>query len=185
MCQDLDKALSEAPQPAGASPLSYAARHSIKTDYDTKIDAMTENVRKVLQNDSFKLEPDFEALGAGLKGGKDVRDDWETNLGSFAKSYFESFMDVIVREKFADDELLREGFAEIVTAGIVKLRVVEKLTGATGGNSYNESVVEDGVLIIQVCDLYSSDARRDRVLIGGNRLLLQTGGPTSITRVRS
>jgi hypothetical protein len=46
------------------------------------------------------------------------------------------------REKFSSDDLLREGFAEAVPKGIVKLRVVEKIQGA-----YNELLVEDGTLI--------------------------------------
>ncbi|KUJ08125.1 uncharacterized protein LY89DRAFT_789356 [Mollisia scopiformis] len=149
VAQDLDKALSEAPQPAGASPLSYAARHSVKTDYDTKIADMTEKVKKILKNENFKFEPEFDDLGKALKGGKGVRDDWETNLGSFAKGYYDSFIDVLEREKFAEDELLREGLEEGAPAGVVKLRVVEKLAGGSGANGYNEILIEDGKLVIQ------------------------------------
>ncbi|KAE8445884.1 hypothetical protein EG329_012808 [Mollisiaceae sp. DMI_Dod_QoI] len=149
VAQDLDKALSEAPHPEGGPTLSYAARHSIKTDYDSKIEALTEKARKMLKNESFKFEPAFDALGQGLKSGKGVRDDWETNLGSFALSYFQSFVDVLEREKFADDELLREGFEESISKGVVKLTVVEKLGGGSGGNGYNEILVEDGELSIQ------------------------------------
>ncbi|CZR61867.1 uncharacterized protein PAC_11764 [Phialocephala subalpina] len=149
VAQDLDKALSSAPQPSGAPTLSYAARHSIKTDYEPKISGMLEKVRTILKNPAFKLEPNFDALGAGLKGGKDVRDDWETNLGSFALKYFEALVDVLEREKFADDELLREGLEEGVEKGCVRLRIVEKLGGGKGGNGYNEVLIQDGELVIQ------------------------------------
>ncbi|KAF8865682.1 hypothetical protein BDZ45DRAFT_580014 [Acephala macrosclerotiorum] len=149
VAQDLDKALTSAPQPSGAPSLSYAARHSIKTDYEPKVGDMLEKIKKILKNDAFKLEPDFDALGQGLKAGKGVRDDWETNLGSFTLKYFESFVDALEREKFADDELLREGLEEEVSKGVLKMRIVEKLVGGKGGNGYNEILVEDGVLIIQ------------------------------------
>ena len=106
---------------------------------------MIEKVRTILQNPKFELDPDFDALGAKLKGGKDVRDDWETNLGSFALSYFESFLDVLEREKFAEDELLREGLEEGVPKGVVHLRIVDELK-----EGYNEILLDDGALVIQV-----------------------------------
>jgi hypothetical protein len=56
--------------------------------------------------------------------------------------YFNSLVSQMEREKFSSDDLLREGFAEAVPKGIVKLRVVEKIQGA-----YNELLVEDGTLI--------------------------------------
>lgn len=149
VAQNLAQALSDAPQPEGASTLSYAARHSIKTDYDSEIQELTEKARAMLKNEEFKFEPNFEALGQALKGGKDVRDDWESTLGGFTKSYFESFVDVLKREKFGDDEMLREGFEEGAPKGVVRLRVVEKLKGGSG---YNETLLEDGELILQVCD---------------------------------
>jgi hypothetical protein len=145
--------LSNAPQPEGALSLSFIARSSIKKDYDTKITEILEKCQALLQNPKLKFDPGFENLGKALKGGKDVRDDWEGNLGSFAKSYFESFKDVLEREKFGDDELLREGFEEGVPEAVVKLRVVEKLN-----SGYNETVLEDGVLIIQVSlNLYAME----------------------------
>ena len=85
-----------------------------------------------------------------LKGGKDVRDDWERNLGSFAKGYYESFVSVLEREKFGEDELLREGFEEAVEKGIVKLRIVEKLVNG----SYNEILLEEGTVVMQTVPNY-------------------------------
>jgi len=142
---NLADALSTAPQPEGASTLSYAARYSIKTDYDSSIGALEKKVRDILKNEKIILEPGFEEQGKMLKGSKDARDDWETNLGSFAVKYYEGLLDALEREKFADDEMLREGLEEAVPKGVVKLRLVEKLTN--GG--YNETVLEDGALIIQ------------------------------------
>lgn len=85
-----------------------------------------------------------------LKGNKDVRDDWERNLGSFAKGYYESFVDVLAREKFGEDDLLREGFEEAAEKGVVRLRIVEKLVKG----SYNEILVEDGAVVMQTVPSY-------------------------------
>jgi hypothetical protein len=145
VAQKLADTLSTAPQPEGASILSYNARHSIKTEYDGEITPLLEKARTALQNPEFQFEPGFEAIGEMLKNSKEVRDDWQTNLGSFAKSYFESFVDKLADEKFGEDELLREGLEESVTKGVLKLRVVEKLA-----SGYNEILVEDGALVIQV-----------------------------------
>lgn len=146
--QNLAESLSAAPQPDGASPLSYAARHSIKTDYDANIGAYLEKARKALQNDKFVFDPSWEQLAAALKGGKDVRDDWETNLGQFATNYFDGFVSVLNYQKFHEDEMLREGLEEGVPNGVLKLRIVEKLT--TGQSSYNEITLDNGDLVIQV-----------------------------------
>jgi hypothetical protein len=104
-----------------------------------------DKARKALQNPELKFEPGFDAMGAMLKKGKDCRDDWERNLGNFTVKYFESFVDALVREKFEEDEMLREGFEEGVPQGVVKMRIVEKMSG------YNGMVLEDGALVLQVC----------------------------------
>jgi hypothetical protein len=140
----LPEAVSEAPQPQGAPSLSYAARHSIQTDYDAKIGEILEKASKALQNPGLKFEPGFEELGAMLKKDKDVRDDWERNLGNFATLYYESFASALEYNKFGEDELLREGFEEGVPKGVVKLRIVDKLE-----SGYNQILLEDGAVIMQ------------------------------------
>lgn len=142
--EKLDVALSTAPQPQGAPSLSYAARHSIKEEYDPTIGALLERAQKALHNKEFKFDPQFDALGAKLKVAKDVRDDWETNLGSFAKSYIESFVDKLEYEKFGDDEMLREGLEEGAPKGTLKLEIIDKLP-----SGYNQMVLDDGYLVIQ------------------------------------
>lgn len=151
--QKLAETISAAPQPEGASPLSYAARNSIKTDYDEKIGSYLEQARKALQNEKFAFDPSWEQLAAGLKGGKDVRDDWETNLGNFATSYFEGFVGALASQKFDEDDMLREGLEEAVPNGVLKLRIVEKLT--TSQSSYNEIILDNGDLVIQVSCVHS------------------------------
>jgi hypothetical protein len=63
------------PQPADSPSLSYAACHSVKTEYDSKNDTLTKKVRTILKIPKFEFKSDFDALGQGLKGSKDVRDD--------------------------------------------------------------------------------------------------------------
>ncbi len=60
-------------------------------------------------------------------------------------------MSVLEREKFGEDEMLREGFEEGIPKGIVKLRLVDVLKN--GG--YNEVVLDDGTLSIQVSHLWN------------------------------
>jgi hypothetical protein len=151
----LADAVSAAPQPAGAPVLSFAARHAVKTDYEPKIIAILEKCATALQNPTLKFEPGFEELGKMLKGGKDVRDDWERNLGDFAQKYYESFLSVLVREKFGEDDMLREGFAEGVPEGIVRLRLVDELK-----SGYNELVLDGGALVMQVSQVLLSCTER-------------------------
>lgn len=141
--EKLPKVISDAPQPEGAPGLSFAARHAVKTDYDPKIDALLEKARKLLENPELKFEPGFEENGKLLKASKDTRDDWETNLGAFTRSYYESFVEKLESEKFGDDDMLREGFAEAVPSGVVKFTVVEKMEG------YNGVKVEDDAFILK------------------------------------
>jgi hypothetical protein len=146
VAQKLADALSTAPQPEGAPSLSYAARHSIKTDYTSQIIPVLTKAQTLLQNPKLEFQPGFDDLGKKLKSGKDVRDDWEANLGSFALQYYEGFVDVLEREKFGEDEMLREGLEEGVPKGVVKLKLVDVLK--SGG--YNEIVLDEGALSIQV-----------------------------------
>jgi hypothetical protein len=154
VAQEIGKALSTAPQPEGAPSLSFIARHSIKADYDEPIIKLLEKARKALHNPKFEFDPGFNELGVMLKNGKDVRDDWESNLGSFAVSYIESFVDKLERENFEQDDLLREGFKESVPKGVLKLRLAEKLS-----SGYNEILLDDGAIVIQVsaCLWFFSD----------------------------
>lgn len=146
--QGLEETLSAAPQPEGASILNYTARHGIKTDYDAQIGPILEQARTALQNPEFKFDPCWEQLAAALKGGKDVRDGWESNLGRCAREYFESFSSTLTSQKFHEDDMLREGLAEGAPSGVLKLRIVDKL--ATSQNGYNEIILDSDDVVIQV-----------------------------------
>ncbi|RFU26760.1 hypothetical protein B7463_g9578, partial [Scytalidium lignicola] len=143
---EIAKQLSAAPQPASAPKLSYAARHSIKTDYTPKIEEVREQAASELQNPDIKFEPDFEELVEKLQDKKWDRwsEDWQWNIGSGILKYFEAFVDVLKREKFGSDDMLQEGFAEAIDKGVIRFRIIPKLP-----SGYNRSLIENGELILE------------------------------------
>jgi hypothetical protein len=145
-------ALNSAPPAADAgATMSYTARTAIRQDYDPKIDENRKKIADMLEKPDFKLNPNFEANFNALKAaaGKkksEVRDDWEKNIGYLSLSYFEGLVSQMDYQKFGDDEMMREGFNEAVESGEVVLRIVDKLSKG----SYNEVLIENGILYIQV-----------------------------------
>ncbi|KAF2427367.1 hypothetical protein EJ08DRAFT_671672 [Tothia fuscella] len=143
---ELPKAINDASIAAGNNPLPYFARHSIKEDYTGKIEELRKKIAKQLHNDDIKLEPNFEATAAALKKDKEARDDWPTNIGGFIYSYFESVEYYMQYNKFEEDDLMYEGFAEQVPKGVIEFNIVPKLGES---RSYNEIVIKDGVCALQ------------------------------------
>jgi hypothetical protein len=141
----LAAAVNDAPRES-VPALSFAVRHNISKTYTPQIADVLAEAAKILENPDLKFEPDFEGIYKGLKnGGSDVRSDWEANLGEFTVLYFKGFLYTINRDNFSSDEMLREGLAEAIPAGVIKLRVVDKLS-----SGYNEILIEDDALVIQV-----------------------------------
>ena len=150
--REFQKALNAAPTPPSANnvSMSYAARTSVKKDWDSKIEELQKKIGALLEMPDIKLEPNFESNFAVIKakaGEKKsgVREDWEYYLGSFTYQYFEGLLSTLEWKEFGDDDMLREGFQEGVSKGEVRFRVVEKLEKA----NYNECLLEDGVLCLQ------------------------------------
>ncbi|KAL0939501.1 uncharacterized protein CTRU02_206111 [Colletotrichum truncatum] len=149
--QGLLKALNDAPPAPGAgAAMSYAARTSIRQDYDEQIEETRQKLADILEKPDIVLVPNFESNFAKLKeeGSKkksEVRDDWENNLGGFTKKYFEGLVYQMGYQKFEDDELLREGFNEAVEKGEVHFRIVDKMSYGT----YGEVVLENGAVYVQ------------------------------------
>jgi hypothetical protein len=56
-------------------------------------------------------------------------------------------------QKFGSDDLLQEGFQEAINKNEIALKIVDKLDC---GGSYNEVVIKDGVLIVQVSLIFDS-----------------------------
>jgi len=147
----LEDALNSAPAAEGSeSKLSYSARTDIRREYDAKIGDIHKKVADILANPDIKLNPNFdgvyESLLAESKVKKtELRKDWQKSIGSMAREYFDGFVSQLNWQKFEDDDLLQEGFKEAVDKNEVALRIVDKLQKG----SYNEAVVEDGILWLQ------------------------------------
>lgn len=148
--ENLTKAFDGAPS-AGPLPYTFTARTSIRTQYDAEIDKVRNKVSSALQRDSLTLDPNFDAVYAKLKGAADADDNWQENLGSYTKGYFSAFADWLDSQKVASDEMIREALNEGIESGKVVFRVVD---GEKMKSSYNEAVIEDGVLYLQTVPKY-------------------------------
>jgi hypothetical protein len=148
----LQKALNDAPAPGGSTePLSFSARTGIRQEYDPKIEDVRKKVGALIAKPDIKLNPNFEDTFSKLKEESkikktELREDWESNMGSYALAYFEGLVSQLDWQKFEDDDLLQEGFNEAVEKGEIAYRIVDKLKY----DSYCECEVEDGVLYLQV-----------------------------------
>lgn len=146
------KALNEAPAPPStASTLSFAARRDIRKEYEPKAEEIRSQIAEALEKPDIKISPNFEDTFAKLqeesKAKKtEIRGDWDSVLGSFTRLYFEGFLSQLKYQKFDEDDMLREGFHEMVEKGEVAFRIVDKLKY----ESYCECEIEDGVLYLQV-----------------------------------
>ncbi|KAK0624822.1 hypothetical protein B0T17DRAFT_590633 [Bombardia bombarda] len=152
-CQEetLFKALNDAPHPNNA-PLSFVARNGIRTDYDAKIAETKHTIAELLGkgDDEITLDANFEDTFAKLEAaskvkGSGLREDWQGNLGSFAIKYFDGLAYQMKYLKVGEDEMVQEGFLDVVDKLTIKFRVVDKLEY----DSYCEVVVEEGVLYVQ------------------------------------
>lgn len=138
-----------APGTDGGVQLSFAARTSVRTEYEPKIEAIREKIAKLLARDDIKLEPNFETIFAQLSApeaaGKVDKDNYERQLGYLIREYFDGVAYHMDSQKFGSDDMLQEGFNEAVEKGVISFRIVDKLSYA----SYCEVVVEDGTLFVQ------------------------------------
>jgi len=139
-----EKALNKAEQAEDAT-LNFFARKGIR-EVEPEIEKLTKEVQTILNNENLKLNPNWVAVFDKLKSSKMDRDDWDSNLGSFLKYYFEGLVSQLKYQKFDGDDMLQEGFNEVVEKGEIAFRVVDKLEKS----NYNECVIEDGVLYLQV-----------------------------------
>ncbi|KAI1090540.1 hypothetical protein F5B19DRAFT_503996 [Rostrohypoxylon terebratum] len=144
------KALNEAPAPAEAAvTLSFAARKGIRDEYEDKAEEIREQIGKILEKPDIKLTPNFEDTFTKLqqesKADSGFRSDWESNLGSFTRFYWEGLANQLKSQKFDQDDMLREGFLEAVEKGEIAFRIVDKLKHKLSC----ECDIEDGVLYLQ------------------------------------
>jgi len=110
------------------------------------VHTVRERLRDILGDPYIELRANlrrnFEMLRAYVPDDYDFPRDWQKGVGAVTLAYFEGLAEVLVREGFdagGGDDLLREGFAEVVWRGEVAVRVVEGLESG-------EVAVVDGVL---------------------------------------
>jgi hypothetical protein len=156
----LMQALNNAPTPPGSDPepISYTTRVGIRTEYDPKIEESRKKIADMLAKPDLKLVPNFEAIYARLKEEskkKDsgIREDFERQMGYMLNAYFAGLAYQMEYQKFGEDDLITEGFNEVVESGEIHFRIVDKLEH----DSYGECVVEDGKLFMQVSFIYTPE----------------------------
>lgn len=153
--RDFQQAIkSAAASSGGANAFNILARNGVRNDYDPEIGAVQEAIGKLVGVPDIKLNPNFENNAAALaKAGDKVREDWDKILGSASLAYFQGLKYQLERAGFKDDDMLQEGFQEGISKNEILLRVVDKLKQGT----YNETLVEDGILYLQVREMFMSE----------------------------
>jgi hypothetical protein len=144
--EKLEETINDASVATGNEVLPYIARDNIKKEWTPKADQLQKDIAEQLHNPDIVLSPNFEANAEALKASKDARDDWHTNLGDFTYRYFENLLYYLKYNKFSEDDLLYEGFTEVVDKNEIVFRIVDKLTG---DSSYNQILVDGGVFVMQ------------------------------------
>jgi hypothetical protein len=139
---NLTKALNEAP--STVRPMSYVARASIRSDYDPNVQQIQEKLNKILGQE-IAIVPNFEANFEKLKAKANADSGWEQNFGRSHFSYLEGLVSQLEYDKFGEDDMLQEGLLEAMEKHAVHVRVVDQTK-----RSYNETVIEDGILYLQV-----------------------------------
>ncbi|KAH6952765.1 hypothetical protein DER45DRAFT_647449 [Fusarium avenaceum] len=138
---NLSKALNEAP--STTRPMSYVARASIRNDYESNIKDVQEKLNKILGQD-ITIVPNFEANFEKLKSKAGTDSNWEDNFGNFHYLYFDALVSQLQYDKFGEDDMLQEALLEVMEKRAVHFRIVDQTK-----KSYNETVIEDGILYLQ------------------------------------
>ena len=170
--EDLLGAVSNAGITANASsevaPIDFSARMSIRNDYKSKVGELQQKFRQLLNLPTLSLIPNFESNFAKItffianSKKREVEDfprEWQKQFGWNIYEYFDYFFQGLDNKRFGDDDLMQEGFAEAVDKHEVGLRVVDKLQMGT----YNECIIENGVLWMQTTPKYWTTNIRDPV----------------------
>lgn len=143
---DIIAALKAAPAPAGS--MSLATRNDIKTSYEAVVEEVRAAIAEVVAVPDLKLTPNFEYnYGVLLAMGDAAGSSWGAKLGQDTLAYFRGVKSSLEKQGFGKDDMLQEGFQEAIDKNEITLKIVDKLDC---GGSYNEVIIKDGVLIVQV-----------------------------------
>lgn len=146
---EVAKALKNAPAAPGTSAFNIDARNSVREEYDPHVEEVRSSIAGLVNLPDLNLNPNFEHNATMLAKNPGENPNWDKQLGSGTLAYFKGLEGQIKRAGFKGDEMLQEGFQEAVEKGEICFRVLDKLTKST----YNEVVIEKGVLYIQVSSL--------------------------------
>jgi hypothetical protein len=149
---EIAKALKDAPPAPGASAFNIVARNSVRDNYDPKIEALRSAIATLVNMPSLKLNPNFEHNSSMLAKTASDHETWDRQIGAATLDYFSSVESALKREGFGGDDMLQEGFQEVISKGEICFRIVDKLNKGT----YNEVHAEDGVLYIQVRRIFAN-----------------------------
>jgi hypothetical protein len=157
--QGFQEALKSAAASSGsASAFNINARQSVRESYDPEIGAFQKTIGELVGVPDIKLNPNFEQNASVLaQAGDKVRSDWDKVLGGATLAYFDGLKYQLERAGFKGDDMLQEGFQEGVSKNEILFRVVEKLEKS----NYHETLVEDGVLVMQVRSSHNGWALSD------------------------
>jgi hypothetical protein len=143
---DIVGALKAAPAPAGS--MNLATRNGIKTNYEAAVEEVRAAIATIVGAPDLKLTPNFEYNYGILSAmGDKAGSDWGAKLGQATLAYFQGVKSSLENQKFGSDDILQEGFQEAINKNEITLKIVDKLDC---GGSYNEVIIKDGVLIVQV-----------------------------------
>ncbi|UZP39578.1 hypothetical protein NXS19_007394 [Fusarium pseudograminearum] len=90
------------------------------------------------------MSPLFPISKQISRGNTSACSGWEWNFGNAHLAYFEGLALQLQYDKVGEDDMIREGLLETVDKHAVHIRVVDQIKG-----SYNEVIVEDGILYLQ------------------------------------
>lgn len=149
---EIAKALKDAPPAPGASAFNIVARNSVRDNYDSKVEEVRSAIATLVNMPSLKLNPNFDHNSSMLAKTAKDHDTWDRQIGAATLDYFSSVESALKREGFGGDDMLQEGFQEVISKGEICFRIVDKLNKGT----YNEVHAEDGVLYIQVRHIFAN-----------------------------
>lgn len=133
-----------------------------------------EKLNKILGQD-ISIVPNFEANFEKLKSKASTDSNWEDNFGNFHFLYFEGLVSQLQYDKFGEDDMLQEALLEAMEKRAVHFRIVDQTK-----RSYNETVIEDGILYLQVLIPYIRISIRQIQANIYGRLLRQSLAPMSV-----
>jgi hypothetical protein len=180
---EIAKALKDAPPAPGASAFNIVARNSVRDNYDPKVEEVRSAIATLVNMPSLKLNPNFDHNSSMLAKTASDHETWDRQIGAATLDYFSSVESALKREGFGGDDMLQEGFQDVVSKGEICFRIVDKLNKGT----YNEVHAEDGVLYVQVRQSLQTlwVHRRNMELTSLCRQPRTTGIPTPATRLRN